>query len=292
MTDRESTIDGVGSGRVIEVLNTFTPLGLRFVDSALDQPVRDRLRVSAWPVDGDARPRTARTTPSGVHAFHGLPGLREIEHAVDDDTAHALPMRRFVVEIVDESNRFVALALEIELPLTYRGVYRLGGESDGIDAVPLFSAPQRRRPAWFGVVRGTLHDIDRDRPAAHALVSVIVDGGSPWHGLTDAAGRFAVWLEYPVAAGEMRSTPTAEREWSIRLSVRHRAAEQTTLPRTTLPDFTSILGQSEAHIWSVLPSMGGIASAEWTGTLRYGHDCIVRGADDGPLLVGPPPPSP
>ncbi|HLP57643.1 MAG TPA: hypothetical protein VK186_02380, partial [Candidatus Deferrimicrobium sp.] len=64
---------------MFEQVNTFTPLGIRFWDSALDRQVGDHLLVKAYPVHGYGSPVHAFRSASGIYAFQGLPGLREIE---------------------------------------------------------------------------------------------------------------------------------------------------------------------------------------------------------------------
>ena len=117
--------------RRIEELDLFCPLGLRFWDPVLDRPVGEGLLVSAWPLPA-ARPVTrAFRTRSGVYAFQRLPGLGPVERpsASDNAPSAASPPggRPFVVEVVDTRRRFLPAAVEIELPLPYRGVFLAQG---------------------------------------------------------------------------------------------------------------------------------------------------------------------
>lgn len=290
---------------VLERITNFTALGLRFWDATLDRQVRDGLKVTARPFfERRLQERTARLTASGIYTFQGLPGLRDLESGfVTADTSPAIS-RRFVVEVSDEERRYVDIAFEVELPLPYRGVFLIGGGTvSPPEGVPpgmlLYSAPTRRRPTWFGAVRGELAEAATGDPAAHSLVAVTDPQGETWHGVADAGGRFTVWLAYPgveeTPLGSPQVTPSLpllERAWPVRLQVFYSPATRQSLPGTTLPDYESVLTQNPSDVWQLPLDGGGTPAPEWLGDLRFGRELTARSGDAPQLLVGPETTSP
>jgi hypothetical protein len=289
---------------VLERISTFTTLGLRFWEAALDQQVRDGLVVTARPAIARTVPRRAATrTLSGVYAFPGLPGLRDVEHGLAGPGDSPGERRRFVIEVDDALRRYVPVAFDVELPLPYRGVFLFGGLHDSPGERPLgmllYAAATRRRPTWIGAVAGELVDAATRRPAAHALLAATDPNGEVWHGVADEGGRFSVWMAYPaieeLPAGSPQpagGVPLLERTWPIRLEVFYSPDTRRALPGTRLPDYGSVLTQQPAVVWDEAPEAGGAPALDWTGELRLGRELNPRTTGMTQLLVGPETTSP
>jgi hypothetical protein len=286
----------LGPGR--ERLRIFTPLGIRFWDPAVDRPVGDGLRVTARPAGRPGRGRLATLTASGVYAFFGLPGLRDIEYPKDDPLgASPLTVRRFVVEVEDGLGRFLPATFAVDAP--YLGIFPTEpGLPTGAPGVFLFSAPTRPILSTAAVVRASLEAISAvdgvttRRPAAHTVLEVSPPGGPTRVGVADARGEVAVVFPYPSFAtainggggGSPLRSPvgSAGRRWPLRLRVRHDPGTLTVHPGSTVPDLRSILEQGAA---SLRPSRLGTGAfvAEARVDLVFGQELVVR-TDGGPTL--------
>lgn len=296
------------SARVLERVSTFTPLGIRFWDPLLDAQILDGLLVRAWPSQTTPpAPRTATRTTSGVYAFFNLPGTRELESGAIDPFGGAVSPaieKRFIVDVRDTERRYVDVAFEVTLPLTERGPFPIQGAvaspEEPTPGLLLFSSPTRRRPSWFGAVYGELAFApDGKRPAAHAHLAVTDPNGEVWHGVADDAGRFTVWLAYPVIeqlpVGSPQPTlglPLLERTWPIRLEVFFQPSTQRVLPGTSTPDYESVLTQPSASVFTRTAVLGGTAEPFWSGEVGFGRDVSARTAGDTHLLVSPQTSSP
>lgn len=299
--------------RMVEELEVFCPLGLRFWDPVLDRPIQDGLAVRAWPLElGGPRVEAFRSL-SGVYAFQGLPGLRPVERPAPDDPdgSPASPpvARSFVVEVVDSKRRFLPAAFEVELPLPYRGVFLAGGPGQGSPESPavappgffLFPGPVRNRPPGVAAVRGEISSALDGAPAAHALVRVdLPDGDSHWS-MTDREGRFAVLFPYPPLTEELPplggsppavvSPPVApidERTWEIAVTVAWEPSHLTPLPGTDQPEHRTVLTQATAEVLTAPPgSPLPPSEPSWTGVLGYGGEVIVTTAGSSRLWIVP-----
>jgi hypothetical protein len=291
--------------RVLERITTFTALGLRFWDAAFDRQARDGLVVTARPFhEAHMQVRTAHLTSSGIYAFHNLPGLRDLESGLLEPGGSPTPTTRFVVEVSDAMRRFVDVALEVELPLPYRGIYLTGaGVVSPAETAPpgvlLYSSVTRQRPAWFGTVRGELVEAATGDPARHSLVAVTDPGGEIWHGIADEEGRFTVWIAYPpieeVPVGSPQpalGVSLRDRSWPMQLEVFYSPATRRELPGTEVPDYESVLTQDPVVVWDLPPEDGGVPGPQWTGDLLFGRELTARSGAAGQLLVGPETTSP
>jgi hypothetical protein len=148
-------------------------------------------------------------------------------------------------------------------------------------------------------VIGELIEAATGEPAAHAVVAATDPNGEVWHGVADAAGRYAVWMAYP-AVDETPATsppsglgvPLLERTWPIRVEVFYSPGTRRPLPGTATPDYESVLSQHAASVWVDAPSAGGLETSEWTGDLRVGRELNPRTTGMTQLLVGPETSSP
>jgi hypothetical protein len=293
--------------RVLEALEVYTPLGIRFWDPVLQRSVVDGLEVKATPPRGLRTPATASRTRSNVWVFRWLPGMRDVEHGLPDpEGADASPPRRrpFVVAVKDPLERFLPVAFEVQLPLPYAGVF-LTGDGEGsppqpVDGVPLFSAPTRRVDERLTAVRGTLKDADTGAPAAWALVQVAAPHGFVYLGMADAEGRFAVMFPPPPLAEGFGGSPATlgegvpigERGWAVSVSVRYQPGHLASLPRTAVPEYRSILEQRAGTLWSMTASAGGAATDVLALHLAFGEELILRTAGRSVQMISAAPSSP
>jgi hypothetical protein len=299
--------------RVVEELEVFCPLGLKFWDPVLDRPIRDGLIVHAWPLETSSPRVEAFRSLSGVYAFQGLPGLRSVERPAPDDPEVASPAsppvtRRYVVEVLDPGRRFLPAAFEVELPLPYRGVFLAGepgGEgSPGSPAVAppgffLFSGPVRNRPPGIASVRGELAHAADGESAAHALIRVDLPGGVSHWSTADREGRFAVLFPYPTLVEELPPLggsppeivsppppPIDERTWEITVTVFWEPAHLAPLPGTDQPEHRTVLTQAAADVLTAPPgSPLPPSEPSWTGVLGYGGEVIVKTAGSSRLWI-------
>jgi hypothetical protein len=293
--------------RVLEEFEVFTPLGLRFWDGVLDRAIADGLEVRAWPAEQPAKVCAATRTRSTVYTFRWLPGMRPIEHRRPDPgffDASPPGRRTFVVAVTDVLGRFLPVAFAVALPLPYRGVFLARSESSPVESAPpgvhLFSAPTRSIGERLIAVRGTLEDADRRAPAAWAMVRVDAPHGRAFHGLADAAGRFAVVFPYPSLAegfgGSPASfghgTPIGERGWDITVRVFYEPDRLTRLAGTAIPEYRSVLDQRQGGLWSLPPSPSDLPQPERGLRLSFGQPFVLRTGQAPVQLVSAAPASP
>ncbi|MEM7051222.1 MAG: hypothetical protein AAF604_16250 [Acidobacteriota bacterium] len=279
--------------RLLESLEVFCPLGLRFWDTALDRPVSDGLRVSARPAQRNGRRVAAFRTGSGLYAFQNLPGMRPIERpGIADPIASPPPTRPFIVEVVDPRRRFLPAALVVDLPLPYRGIFLAGDPASGLPGFLLFSAPSRRRDPRLAVVRGELYDTVQDRPAAWARIDVEVPGGLTHTTVADQDGRFAALFPYPelettlppLSGSPGGDAPLFDRTWPLQVRIQADATPFDPLPGGSLPDLARVLLQSPAEIDL---DLGGTTADVWLDELSFDGEVVLRTAGDSRLLIRP-----
>jgi hypothetical protein len=291
----------------LEHLDVFTPLGVRFWDSALDRPIEDGLRVVARPWHAIDREIAAYRSRSGVHTFRWLPGMRAIEYHQRPDPFFdgSIPGRRpFLVTVDDTRERFLPAAFRVELPLPYPGVFLAESGASAPDGsrrgVYLFSAPTRRVDEKLTAVRGSLAAEDTRAPVPWPHVIVRAPHGRIYHGLGDERGRFSVMFPYPSleegfqgSAGSFGfGTPIGERGWDITLEVRSQPGALRPLPGTALPEYRSIFNQADAELWSVAPDPSTVPEAQLSLRLPLGQQLTIRTRGLSEQLITPAPGSP
>ncbi len=278
--------------RTLDTLTRVTPLGLRFWDAVLETMIGDGLTVTAYPEGQGGRRVPAFTTPGGVYAFAGLPGLHAAETGAGDDaywTYWAGPprTRRFVVEVSDPAGRYQPFSLTADLP--HRGVYTwdcaavasplASPVAPGPPAVPLFSAPARPVPAGMAVVRAELWDSFAGAAAAWAVLEVAAPGQPPAQGIADARGRVAVLFPYPEPAMPSAApgsppggaaVPLARQRWAVALR-----AAYARRPPSSAPDLCATLGQRAAFLWANTTLSRPLNEAQ----LLFGQELVVRTED-------------
>ena len=214
----------------------FTPLGMRFWDFALDQTVDDGLRVFAVsPVPG-LEPVAAVRTLSGVYAFQGLPGLRDIEYPRGDSSPissppHAIP---FVIVVCDLLRRYLPQVFTIDLPLPYRGVFLSNEVTSPPGAAArayLFSASTRVVPSGCATMRAQLWDKAADAPAPHGVLQVTV-ANNVWTGIADEKGMVALFFPYPLLERLSLGSPPGSGQgniynttWPVAVQVRYQPSK-------------------------------------------------------------------
>jgi hypothetical protein len=270
----------------LESVGTLTPLGIRFWDAVTDAPVTDGLDVRARPETSGARPVQAFRTTSGVYAFAGLPGMRQVEHR--DPDAHEgfpAPTTRFLVQVTDRRRRFLPTLFGVMVP--HQGVYPTGAVYSPPDGGPpaggfpgfyLFSSCVRPVTPGIAAVRARL--VDRDRPlgggayepASHALLEVQV-GGRRWFGVADDRGVVLVLLPYPRFTGSIgASPPDPGQSWELTVRVRYQPELVTIPPWSEVPRFETVAGQSDGGIWPTR----SLRVSSWQRLLRLGEELELR----------------
>ncbi|MCB0001416.1 MAG: hypothetical protein KDI07_13060 [Anaerolineae bacterium] len=269
----------------------FTPLGIRFWDPATDAQIGDNLRVRAWP-DGATEPvRDAFRTGSGIYAFQGLPGLRDVEYPSDDGSASPPVLQRFVVSVEDRQRRFLPVVMRIDAP--FRGIYPTAGAAsppdDSLPGFYLFSAPSRPATA-LSAVRADLVRQSTGQPAAYAVLELDVEGSGTWHGIADERGCVVVMFPVPPFQATLGSSPPGpqappqEQQWQVTARVLYDPANLETPAGAALPDLRSILTQAAGAVW---PAAAGLPAADLSATLNFGQDLILQttGLDETRLLI-------
>jgi hypothetical protein len=288
----------------LERITVFTPLGIRFWDPVRDMQVRDGLMVTARPVIATSPPvimanlsvTTAIRTASGVYAFHGLPGLHDIEYPVKDSGSVASPptKRPFIIKVEDKQRRFLPAVFSVELPLDYKGFFLNGvtsltGSSPPVASPPisrppgfyLFSAPTRPVVSGLAAVRGRLVKASKPEcPAAHAVLEVQFKD-KKWYGVSDKRGCVAVLFPYPVPNSALGSNQKSlhEQQWKLTIRVRYNPdALIFPLGLGTTPDLCSIFKQSPGVIWPTQLQSPITESpvTEWSTNLEFGQELVLR----------------
>jgi hypothetical protein len=283
--------------REVETLTRVTPLGIRFWDAAAARPVREGLRVRAWPEGASGPGTTAFRTVSGVYAFHGLPGLEAFEWG--EPLAEPLRQQRYVVSVEDLEGRFVPVAFVVDLPRRERGVYPPAEAGSLPEAVVpgfvLFSSPARPVPAGAAAVRAHLEDALTGEPAAHAVLEVEVEG-EVWLGLADASGAVAVYFPTPpfrhTLSGSFPAggTPLHEHAWTATARLRYAPPSVVVAPEARLPLLSSVSDQAAGLLYAEPPgSLADPPADALDVTLVYGRETVLRTAGLSTLLVEPAP---
>jgi hypothetical protein len=276
--------------RRFEQRSTVALLGIRFWDAALDRAISDGLEVLAVPADA-GRATAALRTPSGIYAFHALPGMRA---AVWPDRPDETPAPRdFTLEVRDRLGRFLPTAFAVTLPLPYRGIYPVDDPNGPLGSSPsgllLFASPGRKPPAGLAAVRAQLVDAG-GAPAAHAVLE-IETGGRVFLGVADWRGCVLALFAYPrlpaSIAGSLPGPPPESQRWPLRLRVRYERGAGDAPAEGAAPDARRVLGQGPGQIW---PASEGPPVDEWEAQLGLGEELVLRSAQEpvrSTLIVSP-----
>lgn len=286
---------------VIERLTLLAPLGVRFVDAATGEIVLDGLAASAYPLGHPDSSIPAFANMSGVYAWRGLPGMRQVEHGAGDAAFWQNPpaKRTFTVQVIDLAQRFLPCSFAVEAPVKGIFTWPCGAASPPTPplGVPLYSAPGRGAPAGMAVVRASLWDTTAQKAAAWAVAEVYSDGLLLASGMADNRGELALLFPYPepqqfAPASPPDSPPSASRRaladqtWDLSLQVY--TGGQAFPP---IPDLCQVLQQRQlgpAQIWQSLSPVTPLPAQP----LRFGQDLVIRSQSQSVLLLtlaGSPP---
>lgn len=293
-----TALASTGDWRLVERVNIFTPLGIRFWDPALDAPVNDGLRVRAYP-EGARRPAVDATlTPSGVYAFHGLMGMRDVENSQLSAIPGSLPfIGRFLIEVEDTMRRFLPTALLVDAP--YRGIYPTDQPQPGAGppGIYLFSAPARPASPLLATIRAQLSerlDATHERPAAYAVMEIETATHDIWVGLADQRGALALLFAYPTftatssAPSSLPPAPPVDRQsWPLTIRVRYQPSALVFSGGSPFPELRSVLSQAPAAVWSARAAPPGQAASETSTTLVFGQELVMRSEQESVLLISP-----
>jgi hypothetical protein len=308
----------------LETVIRTAPLGLRCVDMTTQSPVTTGLRIGATLKSGAAKTVMATTTLSGVHAFQGLPGMRDFEY---DDVSFPLtsppvispPLgKEFAIQVDDTLGHYLSCGMVLTLPRRE------------IVTTPLFSAPSRVAVPGFIAIRGGLKN--KSLPArpdgsleAAGFTQIKAHYNTPnateYFALADARGQFALFLPPPnpllPPSGIAPSSPNmagkrtvAELRWPLTLSFFFEPERQkfickrpngrveiivgqqagiTDVPQSSsslrcYPDLQSLLLQAAARVY---PASADPAAAILELTIAFGKDLVVRTEGDFNLWIEP-----
>ncbi len=277
-----------------------TLLGIRCWDPLLDAPITDALSITLYPIENSEAKTSAYRTRSGIYAFRAIPGLFD-HHTMKDYQASGSPQeqKRYVLTIDDVEGRYSSVAILVDLPLPYDGIFLVDDNTQSPAAAPkgfnLYSSPTRAAAPQFAVVRGELIDRDTQQAAVHALVRVQTEEGRSWFGIADADGRFAVHMSYPALDINVNSSPVAgeptmflfERSWAISVTVMYDPVSLEPLPGSELFDYLGILTQNAASIYEHSPETDIGEVAELQVQLAYGRDLVLKTNNFSQLYISP-----
>jgi hypothetical protein len=275
---------------VLDRFSRIAPLGLRLRDVATGRILNDDLVVTAG-ATGESPTGLIRNS-RGVWIASRLPALRDAD--LDPD-AGSVPTRRYALAFDDPRGDFLPLRLEVTLP--HRGLFTWDGWSGLPSAplaplrdtpggnpcpgsLPLFSSPARAAPAGHAVIRGQLQRADTGGSAAWTLVAVAQGGQVRGLGLSDAEGRFAVflpWPEWPRAnlpalspPGSPPAASLAEPSWTVTVTAYSSLLSPLRVP--SLPDALGQLASPHELFASTQSPSEPLAPQQ----LRFGRPLILR----------------
>jgi hypothetical protein len=286
--------------QLLETVTRRTQLGIRFWDPAMGEQIRSGLQAVLYPTINQRKKVIATRTRSGNYVFNGIPGMFDLETADSEDDSMTSPVdsKRYVLEVSDSLRRFSSVALQVELPLPYKGLFLVGDEDGSPSPTPrgfnLYSSINRRDASQFIFVRGDLIDRNTGKPAAHALVQVETEDALSWYGIADENGKFAVMMPYPYLSIAFGSSPPSsdglrlfQRTWTLNINVFYEPLVQESLPDTALPDYSSVLKQAQALIYIESPETDVGEVAQMQADLVYGRDLIIKTIGYSELYVSP-----
>ncbi len=273
-----------------EVISRNTLLGIRFWDPALDEQIRYGLNVVLFSINNKLKKIRANCTRSGIYAFNDIPGMIDLETPLKNvDTIFMSPVetKQYVLEVHDPKERFISVALLIELPLPYKGLFLVDDNSASPGNPPrgfnLYSSINRSSASQFTFVRGELVDRNSGLPATNAIVRIETEDEFRWYGISDKDGKFSVMMPYPFINMSFGSSPPSsdgvrlfQRTWTVSITVLYEPLAQVPLVGSELPDYSSVLNQEQASMYTELPETDVGEVMEMQIELAYGRDLIVK----------------
>ena len=205
------------SWKIIDQATWPPPRALRFLDHLTKRPISEGLRVTVQPFHQETRRPLGRAILSQPTS-QGLFLLPRASQATS---------KAFVLEVQDSLGRYLPMQLDLadafsEGSKWYQGQipgywHLKGGQDSTLQTIFLWSAPTRKLPTHWGVIRADirLYDgdglndeslkdkdtVDKLPPAKFAIVEVTQDDGSDsawqYFGITDARGGLFLPIPYP-----------------------------------------------------------------------------------------------
>jgi hypothetical protein len=251
-------------------------LGMRFWDALTARAVSEGISITET-----SSGMAGVAGPSGVFAFHDLPGLHASAFGDGSPGFWASPPEHavFSFEVTDATNTFLPFSFSAAAPMRELLV-ESPTSPPGMSDVPLFSSPARQLPAASAVVRAELWDIVARQPAGAALLEVTVSG-STYYGLSDEDGRVVVAFPYPEPPTRISSPPSAQgglatATWPLTLGVRYAGAAV-----SAVPALDTVLTQPQATLLAASSPDTPLGGA----TLPYGSELVLRSAGQSTLSV-------
>lgn len=271
---------------LVEHVTRTALLGVRFWDRVTGRPVADGLQV-VEPVSGTI----ASVGPSGVFAFHDLPGFAGSSYGAGDEAFWASPPEHGDVRfsVTDATGQFVPFSFDAGIPA--RGLFAEdcglpASPPDVIGALPLFSTASRSIAGGIARVTADLRDASTGTAAAHAVLEVAAPSMPTQRGVADAAGRVTVLFAYPEPAPDPGGSPPpgsralAAQTWPLELTARYAPGATAAYDP---PDLCAVLTQPAATL------LGHASPPDPLGpqTLTFGRELALRTSGHSELLVLP-----
>jgi hypothetical protein len=287
----------VDRAQVIERVKLVALLGLRFWDEVSGKTIGDGLVVTTYPATRPERRVRAVSNLSGIYLLRHLPGLREFENAhADTHGWDSPPSRRlFVIEVVDDEERFQPFLMTTHLPgrdiFVWEDLSPASPPGALVD-VPLYSTSTRTVPAAMAVLRADLWDPTagpdpKGGPAAWAVIEARLPGQPTVRGIADDNGHIALIFPYPDPGSDALGSPPdspllsplgggsslRDQQWTIKLQAAYKRLRPVSPLRNVpaLPDLGDVLTQPPAILWTVFDRTELTAR-----TLAFGKELVVK----------------
>jgi hypothetical protein len=273
--------------RVLDTVTRTALLGVRFWDRVTGRVVADGLELAETGTGLLAHPN-----PSGVFAFHDLPGFRDSAGGAGGPSFWSSPpgRRDLVFELSDAERRFVPFRFTADVPHEKMFADDCGGAASPPDAavggMPLYSAPSRVAPAGTAAVRAQLWDVAAGAAAASAVLEVTTAAGATHRGVADDQGRVAVLFPYPEPPWAATSPPSGSslpaQTWALTIGVAYAPASPP-VPAGAAPDICAVLTQPSATALETESPQTPLGPQ----TLAFGRELVLRTNGHSVLLVQP-----
>ena len=156
--------------------------------------------------------------------------------------------------------------------------------------MPLFPTASNVAPAGTAVIRAELLDAVSGKPAAWAIVEVLIGGSVKSRGLSGPDGQLVIWLPYPEPKNApilspMESplasdrTPLLSEEWDVAF----KAYYSPLYPTPAMRDLDEIAAQSKAILLTELSPWTELG----TKTLSFGRELILKPDTGSNLWISP-----
>lgn len=274
---------------VFEEFSRTAPLGLRFWDMAAQRPVAGGLTVTARTPQQRVLPLSANST--GIYVLQNDPALRIFEggDGSDEFWADAPASLPYRITVRDGSGQYHPFTFTINVPTRRTASFTCANPLDVLSLppgyVPAYTTTSRPVPAGMAALRADLYDPAEDKPAAHAVLEVLLNGAVLGRGITDERGCVLVAFPVPTPIDtdpDPRSfgTPLMQQVWPLSLRAFYAPAD----PVPPVMDLCAVLNQPAADLWRTWTSPAN-RQPFTTVALRYGREssAVSFTAGDTPL---------